>query len=116
MKVSYWSLFWMYVKKEHKYLSLLFNLHIEYTKKQMLVLVSVFWYIQLFLCQIYITYMNWDFSKTYNNSGYCVWGCHYESQLLAGVVCAIIPWPFFYICKYLFAKNMIEYSAPYAAK
>ena len=116
LKVSYWTLFGMYVKKEHKYISLLFNLHIEYSKKQMLVLVSVFWYLQLFFCQLYIAYMNWEFTKTYNNTGLCVWGCNYESQLIAGVICAIIPWPFYYMCKYLFSRNMIAFSAMHAAK
>ena len=116
LKVSYWSLFWMYIQKEHKYISLLFNLHIEYSKKQMLTLLSVYWFIQLLACQAYIAYFNWQFSKSYNQSGLCMWGCNYEAQLMAGVVCAIIPWPFYYLCKYLFARNMIEYSAIYAAK
>lgn len=116
LKVSYWTLFWMYVKKEHKYLSLFFNLHIEYTKKQMVTLVTIYSFIMLLCCQAYITYFNWEFHKTFNQSGVCVWGCNSEAQMLGGVVCAIIPWPFCYLCKYLFARNMIEFSATHSAK
>lgn len=116
LKLPYWSLFWMFVQKEHKYLSLIFNLHIEFTKKQMLVLASVFWYQQLLFCQIYITYINWKWNKDYNQSGLCVWGCNYESQMLAGVICAILPWPIYYSCKYLFARNLIEENGEFAFK
>ncbi|OMJ94256.1 hypothetical protein SteCoe_2595 [Stentor coeruleus] len=116
LKMSYWGLFWMYVKKEHKYISLLFNLHIEYSKKQMLILISVYWYLQLLFCQIYIAYLNWEWDKNYNQSGLCIWGCNYEAQMLAGVICSILPWPAYYVCKYLFARNMIEFSAPHSEK
>jgi hypothetical protein len=104
----------MYIKKEHKYLSLAFNLHIEYSKKQMIALFSVYWYLQLLLCQIFITYFNWE--KTYDKSNKCTWGCYYEAEIFAGVMCGIFPWPVYYICKYLFARNMVEYAAPYATK
>ncbi|OMJ70206.1 hypothetical protein SteCoe_31875 [Stentor coeruleus] len=114
LKMSYWSLFLMYIKKEHKYISLAFNLHIEYSKKQMLTLFSVYWYLQLLLCQIYITYFNWD--KVYDESNKCKFGCSYEGEIFAGIICAISPWPVYYICKYLFARNMVEYAAPYATK
>ncbi|CAG9317242.1 unnamed protein product [Blepharisma stoltei] len=116
LKLGYWSLFWLYFKKEHKFFALFYNLHIEYTKKQMVTLLAIFCIIQLLLCQVFIAYMNWEWEKTYNQNGVCIWGCNYESQLLAGAICAIIPWPIFYLCKYLFARNSVEYAAAHAWK
>lgn len=116
LKLPYWSLVWLYIRKEHKYISLLFNLHIEYSKKQMLILASVFWYQQLLFCHMFIAYLNWEWSREYNQSGLCVWGCNYESQMLAGVICAMLPWPLYYLCKYLFARNATEESGEFALK
>jgi hypothetical protein len=82
----------------------------------MLVLASVFWYQQLLFCQVFIAYINWKWDKDYNQSGLCVWGCNYESQMLAGVICAILPWPLFYTCKYLFARNLIEENGEFSFK
>jgi hypothetical protein len=109
LKVSYCSLFTLYLKKEHKLLALFYDLHFEYSKKQMLTLFFLFILIQLALVQIYITFINWDFDKSYNfKSNLCSWGCNYEAQIFAGFVIAILPWFPFYLVKYLFAKNTLE--------
>jgi hypothetical protein len=75
----------------------------------MLTLFFLFILIQLALVQIYITFINWDFDKSYNfKSNLCSWGCNYEAQIFAGFVIAILPWFPFYLVKYLFAKNTLE--------
>lgn len=109
LKVSYCSLFTLYLKKEHKLLALFYDLHFEYSKKQMLTLFSLFMLIHLTFIQIYITFINWDFDKQYNfKDNLCSWGCNYEAQIFAGFFIAILPWFPFYLVKYLFAKNMLE--------
>ena len=102
----------MYTKKEHKVLSLFFNLHVEYSKQQVLGFLYLSCVLQLALCQIYITYLNWDFEKNYTNSQLCIWGCNYEAQIFGGFVCAILPWPLVYTVKYLLARNLtnLEWS------
>lgn len=82
----------------------------------MVTLLAIFCFIQLLLCQAYIAYFNFDWGKSFNENGFCIWGCNYEAQLLAGAICAMIPWPLFYMCKYLFARNSVEYAAAHAWK
>ena len=116
IQLSYCSLLKLYLKKEHKFLSLFFNLHIEYSKKQMLTLLAQFCFLQLLACQAYIVFFNWDFGKKFDETGLCVWGCNKEAQILAGIVCACLPWPVHYLTKYLFSRNMVEYTASQAWK
>ena len=115
-RIPYWSIFWLYLKKEHKYLSIFFSLHMEYSKKQIISIAFLSWFLQLFLCQICIAFLNWNYSKVYNTSGFCVWGCRYESQMLLGIICAVLPWPVVYLSKHLFSKSMLDYRSPFNEK
>lgn len=117
LKVSYVTLFSLFFKKEHKVVSLFYSLHIEYTKKAMLSFLFLHTSLQLLFTQLYILKYDWG-GDTYtdSNTGVCVWGCIYEGQILAGFVCASLPWPLVYLVKYLWARNSIEYGASHEWK
>jgi hypothetical protein len=104
--MPYWAIFSLILKKQHKYFSVFFNYHIEYTKKQVGLLAILYWVMELFFCHVYAVYMHSN-SQVYYNS-YCLWGCRSEPEILAGVMCSIAPWPVFYICKYLYSDNIKE--------
>lgn len=115
-KIPYWSIFSLYLKKEHKFLGIFFPFHSEFSKKQVISLAFTYWLLQLLLCQLSITYLNWEFPKVVSNSKYCVWGCRYESQLIQGVICAILPWPLICICKSLLVKSVLNINSSHHEK
>ena len=116
VKVSYWSLCKLYFQKEHKFVALLSTLHIEYTKKQMLTFLFLYQLLNLMLCALFASYFDWNFSKEYSEEGKCYWGCNHEAQMIAGAVCAWIPWPVVYLVKYLCAKNVVDFGSTNAWK
>jgi hypothetical protein len=116
VKVSYWSLCKLYFQKEHKLVALFSTLHVEYTKKQMLTFLFLYQLLNLMLCALFASYFDWNFSKRYSEEGKCYWGCGHEAQLIAGAVCAWMPWPIIYLTKYLCAKNVVEFGSTNAWK
>ena len=116
VKVSYWSLCKLYFQKEHKLVALIYTLHVEYTKKQMLTFLFLHQLLNLMLCALYTSYFNWNFNKEYTENGACYWGCSHEAQMIAGTLCAWLPWPLVYLTKYLFAKNVVDFGATNAWK
>ena len=58
IKMPFWSIFSYILRKDHKYLSFLFGLTIEHTKKSLISLSFLYWNLQILACHIAIRYFD----------------------------------------------------------
>ena len=114
VKVSFCELVLFITRKEHKLISIFYNIHLEYAKTEMVHFLFLNLIFTLLLAVLYITFI--DFTDKSYSHGNCTWGCRGENQMFAGVMCAILPWPIVYIIKVLFSRKMVHERMPVAWK
>lgn len=110
VKVSFCELVLFITRKEHKLISIFYNIHLEYAKTEMVHFLFLNLILTLMLSVLYITYI--DVTDESYSQGNCIWGCRGENQMFAGVMCAILPWPIVYIVKVLFSRKMVHERMP----
>jgi hypothetical protein len=71
-------MFVFHLRKEHKLIGIMYNLHIEYSKVEMVTFLYLYLLISLTFVTIAIAWFDSDGEQYDDHNGYCRWGCNHE--------------------------------------